>query len=65
MGWFKDFTDPQSLLEPTFKGEAIKPQGNVNWSQLDDKAINDAMTKAALVDGRPASATRRGPTSTR
>ena len=32
VGWFKDFTDPQSLLEPTFKGDAIKPQGNVNWS---------------------------------
>jgi peptide/nickel transport system substrate-binding protein len=48
VGWFKDFTDPQSLLEPTFKGEAIKPQGNVNWSLLDDKKINDAMTQAAL-----------------
>ena len=22
-GWFKDFTDPQSMLEPTFKGSAI------------------------------------------
>ena len=32
VGWFKDFTDPQSLLEPTFKGDAIKPQGNVNWT---------------------------------
>ena len=27
VGWFKDFTDPQSLLEPTFKGDAIKPAG--------------------------------------
>ena len=48
VGWFKDFTDPQSMLEPTFNGDAIKPQGNVNWSLLDDKEINDAMTKAAL-----------------
>ena len=48
VGWFKDFTDPQSLLEPTFKGDAIKPQGNVNWSMLDNKEIDDAMTKAAL-----------------
>ncbi len=31
VGWFRDFTDPQSLLEPTFKGAAIKPQGNVNY----------------------------------
>jgi len=49
VGWFKDFTDPESMLQPTFSGNAIKPQGNVNWSQLDDKAINDAMKKAALL----------------
>jgi peptide/nickel transport system substrate-binding protein len=49
VGWFKDFTDPQSMLEPTFKGAAIKPQGNVNWSMLDDKAIDDAMTKASTI----------------
>src|SRR3712207_7591205 len=36
VGWFKDFTDPQSLLEPTFKGDAIKPQGNVNWSRSEE-----------------------------
>ena len=53
VGWFKDFTDPQSLLEPTFKGDAIKPQGNVNWSLLDNKEINDAMTKASLVEAGP------------
>jgi peptide/nickel transport system substrate-binding protein len=53
VGWFKDFTDPQSLLEPTFKGDAIKPQGNVNWSLLDNKEINDAMTKASLVAAGP------------
>ncbi len=53
VGWFKDFTDPQSLLEPTFKGDAIKPQGNVNWSLLDEKAINDAMTEASLVEAGP------------
>jgi len=53
VGWFKDFTDPQSLLEPTFSGNAIKPQGNVNWSLLDDKQINDALTKAALAPAGP------------
>jgi peptide/nickel transport system substrate-binding protein len=53
VGWFKDFTDPQSLLEPTFKGDAIKPQGNVNWSMLDNKEINDAMTKASLEPAGP------------
>jgi peptide/nickel transport system substrate-binding protein len=49
VGWFKDFTDPQSMLEPTFKGAAIKPQGNVNWGLLDVKEIDDAMTKAATI----------------
>jgi len=51
VGWFKDFTDPESMLEPTFNGDAIKPAGNVNWSQLDVPEINDAMAKAALTSG--------------
>ena len=55
VGWFRDFTDPQSLLEPTFKGAAIKPQGNVNYSMLDVPEIDDAMTEAATV---PAGAER-------
>ena len=41
VGWFKDFTDPESMLEPTFDGKAIKPAGNVNWSQLNDPTINE------------------------
>ncbi|MGH2969323.1 MAG: ABC transporter substrate-binding protein [Solirubrobacteraceae bacterium] len=53
VGWFKDFADPQSLLEPTFKGDAIKPQGNVNWSMLDVKEINDAMTEASTIPTGP------------
>jgi peptide/nickel transport system substrate-binding protein len=51
VGWFKDFTDPESMVEPTFDGKAIKPAGNVNWSQLDVPEINDAMAKAALLTG--------------
>ena len=53
VGWFRDFTDPQSLLEPTFKGAAIKPQGNVNYGMLDVPEIDDAMTKAATVPAGP------------
>ena len=53
VGWFKDFNDPQSLLEPTFSGAAIKPQGNVNWSLLDDKAIDQAMKKAQTIPAGP------------
>jgi peptide/nickel transport system substrate-binding protein len=53
VGWFKDFLDPQSLLEPTFSGDAIKPQGNVNWSLLDDPEINKAMKDAATTPAGP------------
>ena len=64
VGWFRDFTDPQSLLEPTFKGAAIKPQGNVNYVMLDvpgDRRRDDQ----GGARSRPApSATRRGRTST-
>jgi peptide/nickel transport system substrate-binding protein len=49
VGWFKDFADPQSMLDATFNGKNILQQGNVNWPELDDKAIDDAMTKAATV----------------
>jgi peptide/nickel transport system substrate-binding protein len=55
VGWFRDFTDPQSLLEPTFKGAAIKPQGNVNYSMLKDDELDAMMTKAATI---PAGAER-------
>jgi peptide/nickel transport system substrate-binding protein len=48
VGWFKDFSDPQSMLDATFNGKNILQQGNVNWPQLDVPAINDAMAAAAL-----------------
>ena len=47
--WFKDFSDPQAMLDATFNGKNILQQGNVNWSQLDVPAINDAMERAATV----------------
>jgi peptide/nickel transport system substrate-binding protein len=53
VGFFRDFTDPQSVLEPTFKGAAIQAQGNTNWSLLDVPAIDDAMTKAATIPAGP------------
>jgi peptide/nickel transport system substrate-binding protein len=48
VGWFKDFSDPQSMLDATFNGKNILQQGNVNWPQLNVPAINDAMAAAAL-----------------
>jgi len=53
VGWFRDFTDPQSVLEPTFKGAAIKPQGNVNYSLIDEPEIDDAMTTASVIPAGP------------
>ena len=49
VGWLKDFADAQTLLDPTFNGKNILPQNNSNWSQLNDPAINDAMSKAELL----------------
>jgi peptide/nickel transport system substrate-binding protein len=51
LAWFKDFPDPQSMLQPVFDGKAIAPAGNSNYSQLDDPAINTAMAKAVYLRG--------------
>jgi peptide/nickel transport system substrate-binding protein len=53
VGWFKDFADPQSMLDATFNGKNILDQGNVNWPQLDVPAINDAMKQASTVPVGP------------
>jgi len=51
-GWFKDFTDPQSMLDPTFKGANIfKEGGNNNLAQLDVPEIDAAMSKASALQG--------------
>jgi peptide/nickel transport system substrate-binding protein len=47
VGWFKDFTDPQSMLDATFNGDRILEQGNSNWPQLDVPEINRAMADAS------------------
>ncbi len=50
--WAKDFQDPQSMLEPTFKGANISPKGgNINYSQLADPRIDAAMDAAAVLQG--------------
>ena len=52
-GWFKDFTDPQSMLEVTFKGKNIAPNGgNNNLAQLNDPKVDAAMDKASTPAGR-------------
>jgi peptide/nickel transport system substrate-binding protein len=49
VGWFKDFSDPQSMLDATFNGANILKHGNVNWPELDVPEINNAMKAAAIV----------------
>jgi peptide/nickel transport system substrate-binding protein len=49
VGWLKDFADPQTFLDPTFNGDHIVQFGNSNWSQLDDRELNEQMHQAALL----------------
>ena len=49
VGWLKDFADPQTFLDLPFNGDHIAPFGNSNWSQLDDRALNERMQQAALL----------------
>jgi peptide/nickel transport system substrate-binding protein len=53
VGWFKDFSDPQSMLDPTFNGDNILQEGNSNWPELNVAAINAAMKAAAAVPAGP------------
>ncbi len=49
VSFFKDFNDPQSLLDLVFNGKNILPVNNSNWSELDVPEINRAMAKAATI----------------
>ena len=49
VGWIKDFADGQTIISPTFAGKNILEQGNSNWGELDDPAINEAIDKAELL----------------
>ena len=51
VGWLKDFADPQTMVDPVFNGKNIVQSGNVNWSLLNDKALNAEMDKAETVVG--------------
>ena len=64
VGWLKDFADPQTFLDPTFNGDHILQAGNTNWSQLDDRGLNERMHHATLLDRARANAHTPGRTST-
>jgi peptide/nickel transport system substrate-binding protein len=50
-GWFKDYADPESMLEPVFNGDWISRDGNLNYSMFDDRGVNAAMDAATTLTG--------------
>jgi peptide/nickel transport system substrate-binding protein len=49
VGWSKDFSDPQTMIDPTFNGENIVQTQNSNWPELDVPEVNKAIDDAKLV----------------
>jgi peptide/nickel transport system substrate-binding protein len=49
VGWSKDFSDPQTMLDPTFNGENIIESQNSNWPELDVPELNEKINAAKLV----------------
>jgi peptide/nickel transport system substrate-binding protein len=49
VGWSKDFSDPQTMIDPTFNGANIVPSQNSNWPELDVPEVNKAIDDAKLV----------------
>lgn len=48
-GWFKDFSDPQTVIQPIFDGKAINRQGgNNNLALLNDPAVNKAIAAGVV-----------------
>jgi peptide/nickel transport system substrate-binding protein len=52
--WAADFGDAQTILDITFNGKYITPEGSVNWSQANIPAINKEMEEAEAVQGQTA-----------
>ena len=48
-GWGADFFAAQSFFFPLFHGQNIVPTGNVNYSQVNDPKINNAIDRAREV----------------
>ena len=64
VGWFKDFSDPQTMLSPTFDGKNILPQNNSTGPQLDVPEINERHDQGRGAHRIRRSGPRRGPRST-
>jgi peptide/nickel transport system substrate-binding protein len=55
-GWFADFPDAQTVLQPLFHGKAIIPENSPNSAVYDDKRVNAAIESARQVVGAEARA---------
>lgn len=53
VGFFKDYYDAQTLLQPTFDGRGIIPAGNTNWPLLNDPKVNTLIDKANAIAPGP------------
>jgi peptide/nickel transport system substrate-binding protein len=51
-GWFKDFFDAQTILDPTFNGANILQENNSNWPQMDDPTVNKLLDQAKVTVDR-------------
>jgi peptide/nickel transport system substrate-binding protein len=49
LGWGKDFTDAQTMIDPIFNGKNIVPVGNANYGQVNDKSLNAQMNAAEQI----------------
>jgi peptide/nickel transport system substrate-binding protein len=47
-GWFKDFFDSQTILDPTFNGANILQENNSNWPQMNDPEVNKLLDQAKV-----------------
>jgi peptide/nickel transport system substrate-binding protein len=47
--WCEDYPSPVTFLEPLLYGKNIRPQGNNNYSELDDPKVNNAIEEASKI----------------
>jgi peptide/nickel transport system substrate-binding protein len=50
-GWYRDFPDAETVIDPLFNGANIHDSANNNVAQLDEPKVNQAIESAkALID---------------
>jgi peptide/nickel transport system substrate-binding protein len=54
LGWFPDFKDPVTMIDPLFNGKAINPNYTNNMSLFNDPAVNRAIERAKRIKNEEA-----------